>query len=184
MLRAVLSGCVQGLRVAGAREPEALFTARTGPDAALPALAGLGLRAEVRGQVLVILPTRALAEALAARGARWAGGACAGECARCTDNCAARALPRLSEAYGAPAPAYQARALVRELSALARGWNEDDMALVARGLRLIEGPCDAIQRRTYARDVRRSAALALRTGAPGDGLRACAYIMALGGIVI
>ncbi len=183
MLKAELRGHARGLRVAGAREPLALFTAQAGDAALERKLCELGLRSQARGPLIVILPTPALAQALAARGERWARAGCAGECASCAAECAARALPALAAACGMPGAAHQPRALVRELGALARGWNEDDMALVARGLRLMEGPGDAAERRAYARDVRRGAARALRTGAPGDGLRACAYIMALGGIV-
>lgn len=206
MLREQLRDCVRGLRVAGAREPMALFTAQAGAISDAVALNQkldeLGLSAEARGPIILICPTRALAQALAARGECWAAQQalekecmCGTEaaatrphgsekCAQSAAACAAQMLPKLIEACGAPAAVHQVCALVRELGALARGWNEDDLALVARGLRLIEGPCDAAQRWAYARDVRRRAALALRTGMAGDALRACAYIMALGGIVI
>lgn len=184
MLRDELSGCARGLRVAaGARAQLCVFTAQPGGAELAQRLEELGLCAEARGPVLAILPGPRLIDALAARAERWAAGDCPGSCADCRA-CAAGRLSRAVDALGAPAPGYMARAFVRELSVLRPGQGADDLALAARGLRLLEGPCDAAQRRAYACCVHRAAARALRIGAPGDGLRACAYIMALGGMEI
>ena len=90
MLKAELRGHARGLRVAGAREPLALFTAQAGDAALERRLRELGLRSQARGPLIVILPTPALAQALAARGERWARAGCAGECASCAAECAAR----------------------------------------------------------------------------------------------
>ena len=60
MLREQLRDCVRGLRVAGAREPMALFTAQAGAISDAVALNqmldDLGLSAETRGPIYTHMP--------------------------------------------------------------------------------------------------------------------------------
>ena len=130
-------------------------------------LSALGLACEMRGAMALIKPLPGLVKALDALclGKPWL-------------------VPEpILRAYPLPAHlTYEHAALLRELSRLAPGIDAGDMPLVARGLRLIEGPSTAAERTQYQIDMRRAAALALRTERAGGGLRACACIIAIGGI--
>lgn len=130
-------------------------------------LSALGLACEMRGAMALIKPLPALVKALDALclGKPWL-------------------VPEpILRAYPLPAHlTYEHAALLRELSRLAPGIDAGDMPLIARGLRLIEGPSTAAERTQYQVDMRRAAALALRTERAGGGLRACACIIAIGGI--
>lgn len=130
-------------------------------------LSALGLACEMRGAMALIKPLPALVKALDALclGKPWL-------------------VPEpILRAYPLPAHlTYENAALLRELSRLAPGIDAGDMPLIARGLRLIEGPSTAAERTQYQIDMRRAAALALRTERAGGGLRACACIIAIGGI--
>ena len=130
-------------------------------------LSALGLACEMRGDMALIKPLPELVKALDAL--------CLGK---------PQLVPKpILRAYTLPAHfTYEHAALLRELSRLAPGIDAGDMPLVARGLRLIEGPSSAAERTQYQIDMRRAAALALRTERAGGGLRACAYIIAIGGI--
>lgn len=130
-------------------------------------LSALGLACEMRGAMALIKPLPELVKALDALclGKPWL-------------------VPEpILRAYPLPAHlTYEHAALLRELSRLAPGIDAGDMPLVARGLRLIEGPSTAAERTQYQIDMRRAAALALRTERTGGGLRVCACIIAIGGI--
>lgn len=130
-------------------------------------LSALGLACEMRGDMALIKPLPELVKALDAL--------CLGK---------PQLVPEpILRAYTLPAHlTYEHAALLRELSRLAPGIDAGDMPLVARGLRLIEGPSSAAERTQYQIDMRRAAALALRTERAGGGLRACACIIAIGGI--
>lgn len=130
-------------------------------------LSALGLACEMRGDMALIKPLPELVKALDAL--------CLGK---------PQLVPEpILRAYTLSAHlTYEHAALLRELSRLAPGIDAGDMPLVARGLRLIEGPSSAAERTQYQIDMRRAAALALRTERAGGGLRACAYIIAIGGI--
>ena len=127
-------------------------------------LNALGLACEMRGDMALIKPLPELVKALDAL--------CLGKPWLVPEPILRAYAHRTSE---------QA-ALLRELSRLAPGIDAGDMPLVARGLRLIEGPSSAAERTQYQIDMRRAAALALRTERAGGGLRACACIIAIGGI--
>jgi hypothetical protein len=139
-------------------------------DALLAELPRLGLRAELRGNTALICPTPALGRTLEALSL----------------GCGADAdlpLPALKQIYPQPAQLCgEHAALLREFRALPNGFDADGMALIARGLRLAEGPRTSEDERIYQTEVRQAAALALRLDRPGGALRACAYIIAVGGM--
>ena len=130
-------------------------------------LSALGLACEMRGDMALIKPLPELVKALDAL--------CLGK---------PQLVPEpILRAYPLPTHlTYEHAALLRELSRLAPGIDAGDMQLVARGLRLIEGPSSADERTQQQVDMRRAAARPMRPQRAGGGLRACAYIIAIGGI--
>lgn len=130
-------------------------------------LSALGLQCEMRGAMALLRPLPGLVKALDAL---------------CLSQ--SQLVPEaILRAYPQPAyPGYEHAALLREFKRLAPGMDAGDMPLIVRGLRLIEGPSSAVERTMYQIDVRHAAALSRRTGHAGGGLRACAYIIAIGGI--
>lgn len=148
----------------------AVFTAyvRGGISAeCMNGIAALGLECDMNGTLARLRPASSLIRAL--------DSLCRGDMDG-ADQGILRVYPRPTHL------GYEHAALMREFARLAPGIEKGDAPLVARGLRLVEGPSTDTQRTRYQADVRRSAALSLRTGRAGGVLRACAFIIAIGGI--
>lgn len=169
-LRAHLGGDVLSLRVARARGADdmALFIARFSPDADArrikAVLDALGMEAVPSGGISILRAAPALICALDAL----SRGGCASQ--------------EIAAACTLGSVCHEQAALLREFGRLPGGIAPKHMPLIARGLRLAEGPAAQQERRAYITTVRQEAARALRTGTPGGALRACAYIIAMGGM--
>ena len=160
-LRAHLGGDVLSLRVARARGADdmALFIARFSLDADArhikAVLDALGMEAVPSGGISILRAAPALICALDALSR--------GECAS----------QEIAAACTLGSVCHEHTALLREFGRLPGGIALKHMPLIARGLRLAEGPAAQQERRAYITTVRQEAALALRTGTPGGALRAC-----------
>lgn len=186
MIKSAFAGLPLSIRTASAAgsEPDALFLVRPKGEYARAGSAGLsalkaaientagafGLRGDICGGQIILRPSPILALALGGLGAAYISSA---------DR--APVLPALERAYAMQhACSLAQRALMREFSALPHGSAAPDMAILAQGLRLIEGPASAAQRAAFQKNVRQAGAYALRKRLSGDALRACAYIIAYG----
>ena len=147
-----------------------IFTAHMGgkplTDETISALAQMGLECEMRGALLLLRPMSRIVSML---NDLYMGNANEGN-----DYC--RIYPQPAQLC------LEHAALMREFRHLPLGEFTSDMPLLARGLRLIEGPCVESERAQFIRDVHSAAALSLRLKNPGDTVRACAYLIVSGGM--
>ncbi|MGI6182686.1 MAG: hypothetical protein ACOYIH_01125 [Candidatus Fimadaptatus sp.] len=169
-LKARLGGDLLSLRVARARgaDDAALFIARFAPDADArhveAVLDALGMEAVPMGGMTILRAAPALTRALESL----ASGGCAAQ--------------DIAAACAPGSMCHEQAALLREFERLPKGIAPRHMPLIARGLRLAEGPATQQEKRAYIMTVRQEAARSLRAGTPGGALRACAYIIAMGGM--
>ncbi len=147
-----------------------VFTAHVGDkspaDETISAFSRLGLEYEMCGTLMLLRATNHIASAL--------NGLYMGHTSK--ENAFFRIYPHPAQLC------HEHAALMHELRHLPCGALESDMPLLARGLRLIEGPCVISERTQFIRDVHNAAALGMRLKNPGDTVRACAYLIVSGGM--